>query len=79
MLLIERFARAVREHVMDGCAGVSQIQLAERLAACEACEFRIGLRCGHECCGCFLHLKARWRSEKCPAEPSRWRDLACEP
>ena len=78
MLRIERFAAAIIEHVADGCACVSKEQLAARLTACEGCEFREGLRCGHEGCGCFLYVKARWRSEKCPADPPRWPDTACD-
>lgn len=72
MLRIERFAAAVVDHVADGCANVSKEQLAGRLAACESCPFREWLTCGHHSCGCFIWLKARWRSEKCPADPPRW-------
>jgi hypothetical protein len=72
MLRIERFAQAVLEHVADGCAHVSKAELAERLKACESCEHRVGLICTHHSCGCFLWLKARWRSEKCPYDPPRW-------
>jgi hypothetical protein len=78
MLKIERFARAVFEHVADGCAYVSKEQLSERLSACESCDFRDGLRCGHNSCGCFIWLKARWRSEKCPATPPRWPEISCQ-
>ena len=67
MLRIERFAKAVIEHVKDGCASVSSEQLAERLRVCEGCPLRHGLRCSHSDCGCFLWLKAKWRSEDCPA------------
>jgi hypothetical protein len=72
MLRIIRFAEAVAEHIADGCVSVSNEQLAERLTACETCEFRRGMICSHSSCGCFLWLKARWRSEKCPANPPRW-------
>lgn len=78
MLRIIRFAEAVAVHVADGCAHVSKDQFVDRLAACEACEFRNGLICAHANCRCFIWLKAKWRSEKCPANPPRWPDNACD-
>ena len=78
MLNIIRFAEAVAEHVADGCSHVSKEQLTERLAACESCEHRRGLLCGHGSCGCFIWLKARWQSEKCPASPPRWLEISCQ-
>src|SRR5437016_376631 len=72
MLRILRFAQAAAAHAADGCANVSKEQLEARLAACEKCEFRHGLMCQHQNCGCFIWLKARLRSESCPATPPRW-------
>ncbi len=75
MLNILQFAKAVRNHLADGCASVSKEQLAARLSACESCEFRRSLVCAHDACGCLLWLKARWKSEKCPDHPPRWPEL----
>jgi hypothetical protein len=77
MLRIERFARAVTEHIADGCVYVSKDQLTERLQACETCSFRTALICSHDSCGCLIWLKAKWRSEKCPADPPRWPGISC--
>jgi hypothetical protein len=78
MFRIVRFAEAVAQYVASGCTNVSSEDLADRLSVCEACEFRDGLFCGHDSCGCFLWLKARWKAEKCPATPSKWSEIACQ-
>lgn len=78
MLRIVKFAEAVANHVADGCSYVTNEQLSVRLHACESCEFRDGLFCGHARCGCLIWLKARWQTENCPAEPTRWPKIPCK-
>ena len=72
MLRIDRFLQALAEHWHDGCATVPKSELEQRLRACQECAHRFGLICQHPDCGCLIVLKAQWRSENCPAEPSRW-------
>jgi len=76
MLRIVRFAEALAAHVADRFAYVSRDELSERLSACECCPHRDGLTCAHHSCGCFIWLKARWRSEKCPDNPPRWSEIS---
>jgi len=52
--------------VADGCHTVSREQYEQRLAICDACEFRKGARCQQ--CGCNMALKARGRAFTCPEE-----------
>lgn len=45
--------------------------VSERLSLCRDCEFREGERCG--VCGCFVQLKAKVGTEKCPHDDPRWK------
>lgn len=47
------------------------MQASERLAACMACPFLDGKRCG--LCGCPIASKTRFAKASCPAKPPRWR------
>ena len=69
MLRIVRFAAAVVGARRGRAARTFQkSNPAERLATCEPCDFReVGSSAGISPCGCFIWLKARWRSEDCPA------------
>lgn len=51
--------------IAHGQAKLSAQQVAERLAACAACEF---LKANRSCakCGCFVDAKARFRTQGCP-------------
>ena len=77
-LQILRFVEAVAEHVADGCQTVTKEQLSERLTACQPCPHRGIVRCRHDDCGCFIWLKARWKSQKCPDNPPRWQEIIDE-
>lgn len=59
-------AAAVAAFVADGGQVVSAEQYRARLAICDACEHRAGHRCGP--CGCFVALKAKPRSQRCPID-----------
>ncbi|MFN0055927.1 MAG: DUF6171 family protein [Planctomycetales bacterium] len=64
------FAQALLRHWGDGCRDVEVECYRERLEACGACPLQRETRC--LVCGCRVEIKARWRSETCPA--GRWPD-----
>lgn len=66
------FTRAVVRHMADGAALVPDDEYAARLGACGRCRLLDPERrvCRHPACGCFVDVKASWRSESCPAK--RW-------
>lgn len=57
--------KAIVNHIADGLVEVSQDQYLARLATCDTCPNRSA---DWECnqCGCYITIKAKWRSEKCP-------------
>lgn len=61
-------ARVVRAAVTKRQVAVSQEQLDERLTICRACPSGRydGGRCLDHRCGCFIGLKARLATERCP-------------
>jgi hypothetical protein len=68
---IGNFIEAVKDFIQDDFTQVDDEQYEERLKACEGCKsyFRDYI-CMHPACGCFLKVKARWRSQDCPIK--RW-------
>lgn len=63
-------AKETSNHVINGSKNVEETLLETRLAICNECPFMIKdqQRCGK--CGCFLKVKAKWESSKCPI--GRW-------
>ena len=57
-------ATAVIEHTRSGLQEVSEEERQRRLELCEGCPQLTGGRCA--ACGCFVSLKAKWLSQKCP-------------
>lgn len=68
MMRVVAFLKALSEHIADGCTTVNTQSLADRLSACDACEYRDGYCCSE--CGCYLPVKAKWMSSTCPK--NRW-------
>lgn len=61
----KNFGVAVVKHVADGLVEVSQDDYLARLATCDKCPHRTpDWKCNN--CGCYLTIKAKWRSERCP-------------
>jgi hypothetical protein len=63
------FAGAAMRHAAAGMPDASPEVAASRLAICRtnACGFyRVGDRCAHANCGCFLQVKTRWQDQHCP-------------
>lgn len=66
----KNFVGALVRHAADGLARVDNETLSERLAVCALCEHRELSNWTCRLCGCYLTVKATWRSEKCPE--GRW-------
>lgn len=64
--MAKNFLKAAASHVANGMRNASEEKIQERLAICDACEFKIreSNRCGK--CGCFLGKKTQWESSTCP-------------
>lgn len=62
------FGRAVVRHVADGGQHVDDATYEARLAVCRSCAScdTAHMICREPACGCYLQIKARWRSEDCP-------------
>ena len=45
---------------------VNSLTKDSRLAICNMCEMRVGSRCSHPDCGCFLAAKTKFATEECP-------------
>lgn len=60
------FVSAVGQHAMTGFTEADKETLAKRMAECNGCEeMRSDGRCSK--CGCYMQIKAKWDSAKCPA------------
>ena len=55
-----------------GSPFVSQQDYIERHRACFGCEHYVVASQQCRLCTCLISLKAKLRTEKCPARPSRW-------
>lgn len=66
--LAANFIKATTKHVVNGMKYVDNNEYERRLSICNKneCGFRVGVRCMHKDCGCFLDRKAWWQSEHCP-------------
>ena len=52
------------KHMLNGCAHILIEDFKKRLEICNKCEFLKDGRCVK--CGCFMNIKARWETTKCP-------------
>lgn len=66
------FGKAVVRHVADGLERATDAVIQQRLEICRTCPEcdLTNLVCRNAGCGCFLRVKATWRSEDCPL--SKW-------
>jgi len=72
--LAKNFSGAVKRAAVAAVKGdqvyVDDLTKESRLAICNMCELRVGSRCSHPDCGCFLAEKTKYATEECPE--SRW-------
>jgi hypothetical protein len=68
--MVANLARATADEVkarFSGVPTISEETIAERMGTCRACEHFIHDQNRCALCGCFAALKARLRSQHCPA------------
>lgn len=71
--LLERaknFAGAAARYVQSGFKNIPDEEYEKRLQVCKSCEYLKDEVC--TLCGCYVSIKARWATEDCPDNPSRW-------
>ena len=68
MDMIKNFGSSMANHAMNSFQSVLPNVKEERIKICESCEHydSESKRCSE--CGCFVHIKAGWASEKCPLD-----------
>jgi hypothetical protein len=62
--MVKNLAKDILDHVLSGCKQIPLEDYKKRLGICNGCEFLKGGRC--EKCGCWMNIKARMESVKCP-------------
>lgn len=62
------FKDSAAVHLENGRQRTTQEEKQARLDICNPCEYRDGNIC--KLCGCFLSMKATWRTSECPA--AKW-------
>jgi len=69
--LVWQFAKELKDHISGGMEYVDPITYKDRISKCNECP---NLTEGHACalCGCFMPVKARWATSKCPDTPAKW-------
>jgi len=69
--MVWEFAEALKKHGNDGFKNVSVTEYTDRMSKCTSCEH---LRETRSCnlCGCYMPVKARWRTSICPDNPPKW-------
>lgn len=62
----KNFTKSAAEHIADGMKNTEKTLQEKRMDVCRRCEFFIKEteRCSK--CGCYLQLKTKWNSAKCP-------------
>ncbi|MEQ9586899.1 MAG: hypothetical protein RJS97_02960, partial [Parvibaculaceae bacterium] len=70
------FFKAASRHVADGMQLLEEDQVEARLNVCRSCDHcdTDKMVCLRPECGCFLKVKARWRSEECPL--GKWEKVS---
>ena len=71
--LVTSFARDLTKYVKAGMPKVTPKSYFNRLTACKQCpHFNDKLeKC--KLCGCYMPLKAKWKTTTCPDNPPRWQ------
>ena len=70
--MVKSFAKEVTTYISQGAPNVSTEEYINRLDACNTCPHlrKEKMSCG--LCGCFVQHKAKWKTTKCPDNPTRW-------
>lgn len=63
--MAKNLTKEVSSHIKNGLEICSEEEASKRLEICKKCDHFDNGRC--RLCGCFLNVKAEWKSSKCPA------------
>lgn len=62
------FTKSVVAHATNGFKASTEDMQEKRMSICQQCEHmdKLNVKCNQ--CGCFLRVKTKWESEKCPLD-----------
>ena len=63
---IKSFGKEVVKHYGSGAKKHNDEDYNKRISVCSTCEFLDKSRFTCKACGCYLKIKARWKSTSCP-------------
>jgi len=66
--MIQEFINSVANYAKNGFKNVPENIRQDRLSICKSCEFLIESTVQCAKCGCFLAIKTKWATEKCPID-----------
>ena len=65
---VKSFNDSVQKFISNDLPEVTDSEFFDRMNICKDCEFYNKLQSKCIKCGCFLFVKARWATEKCPID-----------
>ena len=69
--LVWGFAKELTNHVAGGMEKVDPVTFKKRMEACVECpNFTKESTCA--LCGCYMPVKTKWATSKCPDDPPKW-------
>ncbi len=72
--MLSNFAKSSIEYVAAGMPAVSESEYKKRIETCHECPHLTDTKqCG--LCGCYVEVKAGWRTSTCPDTPPRWEKV----
>lgn len=72
--MVKNFAKDSAQFIKQGAPMCSTEEFEERMTICKSCEnLTEEDKCG--LCGCFMPVKAGWKTTECADNPKRWHAL----
>lgn len=73
--MVKNFAKDSAQFIKEGAPMCSAEEFEERMSICKSCEHLTEEdKCG--LCGCFMPVKAGWKTTECADNPKKWGPLA---
>lgn len=70
--LVWQFAKELTEHAQDGMRNVDPVTYKSRIELCNGCP-NLTEHSTCSLCGCFMPVKAKWATSRCPDDPPKWK------
>lgn len=70
--LVWQFAKELTEHAQDGMKNVDPVTYKSRIELCNGCP-NLTEHSTCSLCGCFMPVKAKWATSRCPDDPPKWK------